>query len=124
MNKPAKNPALPSFETVEQLMADTYLKGRIQANIDDIMAERNRVSEGGKKKLKASPVETLIKLNLFTPEFFTSEYLEVSNKRSKYPFEIRELITYMIQECVGDTFKHYESLFDKQQRKTAKSKQS
>lgn len=124
MDKPIKQQKLPSFQTVEQLMADTYLKGRVQATIDEMNAERNKVSENGKKKLKASPVETLVKLDKFNADFITTEYIEIHYKRSKYPFEVREFITYMIQECVGDTFKHYEALFQKQQRKTTKTKQS
>ena len=123
MNKPAKKPELPTFDTVEQLMADKYLISRVQEKIDHINAERDRVSEGGTKKLKASPVEFLVKMNKFTAEFITGEFIEIHYKRSNLSSAIRELITYTIQECVGETFNHYESLYQKQQRKTSKTKQ-
>lgn len=122
MEKPTKTPTLPKFDTIEQLMADKYLISRVQEKIDHINAERDRVSEGGTKKLKASPVEFLITVNKFTPEYITTEYLEIYHKRSKLNFSFREFITLTIQECVGETFKHYESLYQKQQRKTTKTK--
>jgi len=122
MNKPAKTPELPTFETVEQLMADSYLRSMIQEKLDYINGERNRVSEGGKHKLRASPVEFLIKMDKFTAEFIATEYLEIHNKRSKLSFAIREFVTYTIQECVGETFKHYETQFQKQNKKPSKSK--
>lgn len=124
MNKPAKNPNLPTFDTVEQLMADKYLISRVQEKIDHINAERDRVSEGGKKKLRASPVEFLVKMNKFTAEFITGEFIESHYKRSNLSSAIREFITLTIQECVGETFKHYESLFQKQNKKAAKTKKS
>ena len=124
MNKPAKNPELPSFDTVEQLMADKYLMSRVQEKIDFINKERDRVSEGGKKKLRASPVEFLFKLNKFTVEYITTEYIKIHYKKSNLSFAIREFITLTIQECVGETFKHYEAIYQKQQRKNAKKKES
>ena len=124
MNKPAKTVELPTFETVDQLMADSYLHSRIQEKIDHINAERKRVSENGKIKLKASPVGFLIKMNKFTAEFITSEYLLISAKTSVLSFEVREFITYTIQECVGETFNHYETLFQKQNKKTTKTQKS
>lgn len=122
MEKSPKTTELPTFDTVEQLMADKYLISRVQEKIDHINAERDRVSEGGKKKLKASPVEFLVKMNKFTPEFITTEFIEVHHKRSNLSMVIREFITLTIQECVGETFKHYELLFQKQNKKTSKSK--
>ena len=124
MEKPTKNPELPTFDTVEQLMADKYLISRVQEKIDFINAERDRVSEGGKKKLKASPVEFLVKMNKFTAEFITGEFIEVHHKRSNLSGAIREFISLTVQECVGETFNHYESLYQKQQRKTTKTKKS
>lgn len=124
MNKPAKTTELPSFETVEQLMADKYLISRVQEKIDHINAERDRVSEGGKKKLKPSPVEFMVKMNKFNAQFITSEYIELHHKRSKLQYSIREFITFTIQECAGETFNHYEFLYQKQQRKNAKTKES
>ena len=124
MNKPAKTTELTSFETVEQLMADKYLISRVQEKIDHINAERDRVSEGGKKKLKPSPVEFMVNMNKFNAEFITSEYIDIHHKRSELQFSIREFITLTIQECVGETFKHYEALYQKQQRKTNKAKKS
>jgi len=124
MNKPARTPELPTFDTVEQLMADKYLISRVQEKIDHINAERERVSEGGKKKLKASPVEFLVKMNKFTAEFITTEFIEVHHKRSNLSGAIREFITLVTQECVGETFNHYESLFQKQNKKTSKTKKS
>lgn len=124
MNKPAKTTELPTFETVEQLMADSYLRSMIQEKIDYINDERFRVSEGGTKKLRASPVEFLIKMDKFTAEFIATEYIEIHHKRSKLSGAIREFISYTIQECVGETFKHYETQFKKQNKKTSKSKKS
>ena len=124
MEKSPKTPELPTFDTVEQIMADNYLISRVQEKIDHINAERNRVSEGGKKKLRASPVEFLVNMNKFNAEFITSEYIDIHHKRSELPFSIREFITLTIQECVGETFKHYESLFQKQNKKTSKTKKS
>ena len=113
MNKTPKTLELPSIETVEQLMADSFLKGRVQATIDDMNAERERVSEGGKIKLRPSSVEFLVKMNKFTADFITTEYIEIHNKRSNLSSGIREFISYLIRECVGETFKHYEILFQK-----------
>ena len=124
MNKLPKTVELPTFETVDQLMADSYLHSRIQEKIDYITADRNRVSEGGKKKLRASPVGFLIKMNKFTAEFIASEYLLISAKTSLLSFDIREFITFTIQECVGETFNHYETLFQKQNKKTSKTQKS
>lgn len=119
-----KKAELPSFETIEQLMADTYLIGRVQEKIDFINAERLRVSQGGTRKLKSSTVELLIQANKFNAEFIISEFVNVHYKRSKLYFAVREFITLTVQECVGETFRHYESIFQKQQRKTAKTKKS
>ena len=124
MNKQTKSAKLPSFETVEQLMADAYLKSRVQSIIDDMNADRDRVSEGGKKKLKSSPVEFLVNMNKFNADFITTEYIEIHNKRSVLPMIIREFITYLINECVGETFKHYNALYEKQNKKTSKAKQN
>lgn len=115
-----KKTELPSFETIEQLMADTYLIGRVQEKIDFINAERLRVSQGGTRKLKSSTVELLIQANKFNAEFIIGEFINIHYKRSKLYFAVREFIMLTIQECVGETFRHYESLFQKQQRKTSK----
>lgn len=124
MNKPTKAHELPSFETIEQLMSDSYLKGRIQEKIDYINKERDRVSDNGKKLLKPSPTELLIKINKFTKEFITNEFILIHNKQSHLPHAIRQFITLTIQECTGETFTHYEKLFQKQNKKLSKSKKS
>ncbi|MEA4981446.1 MAG: hypothetical protein VB066_01885 [Paludibacter sp.] len=124
MNKPAQKTKLPSFETIEQLMSDPYLNSCAQKLIDEMNADRNRVSEGGTKKLKASPVEFLVKMNCFTAEYLTKEYVEIHYKRTVLSSAIRKFITLLIQECVSETFKHYQHLYQKQQRKTTKTKQS
>jgi len=124
MNKPAKTIGLPTFDTIEQLMSDAYLKSRVQEKIDYINSERNRVSEGGKKKLRASPVEFLVKMNKFTTDYITQEYILIHNKQSNLSSSIRELINFTIVECVGETFKHYEAIFQKQNKKPSKSKKS
>ena len=121
MNKAPKTTKLPSFDTVEQLMADEYLIGRVQSIIDDMSAARDRVSEGGKIKLRPSPVEFMVQMNKFNADFITTEYIEIYNKRSKLNYSFREFITYLINEAVGETFKHYETLFQKQNKKTSKS---
>lgn len=124
MNKPAKTIELPTFEKIEELMADKYLKGKLMSLINDMNDERMRVSENGKKKLKPSPVESLVKLNLFNADFICTEYIEIYHKRSRQTHSIREFITYTINEVVDETFKHYERLYQKQQRKHGERKQN
>lgn len=121
MNKPSKTPKLPSFENIEQLMADEYLLGRVQEKIDFINSERKRVSEDGKKKLKPSPVESLVKMNKFTANFIASEYVKIHYKKSSLNSSLREFITYTMYECVDETFNHYEKLFAKQNKKNSKT---
>ena len=121
MNKPTKNTELPSFETVEQLMADSYLHKCISDVITEMTAERDKVSEGGKIMLKRNAVSFLIEMNKFNAQFIASEYIEIHYKRSKLSGGVREFITYLINECTGKTFKHYETLFQKQNKKTSKS---
>ena len=124
MNQPAKTPELPSFETVEQIMADSYLLECISKLITEMMAERDKVSEGGKRKLRRDAVSFLIDMNKFNDQFIASEYIEIHYKRSKLSCAIREFISYLVVECVDDTFKHYELLFQKQNKKTLKTKKS
>lgn len=124
MNKPIKHKELPSFETIEQLMSDPYLKTCVQKLIDEMNAGRELVSEGGTKKLKESPVEFLVKMNCFTAEYLTKEYVEIHYKRTVLSASIRRFITLLIRECVSETFKHYQHLYQKQQLKITKTKQS
>ena len=66
----------------------------------------------------------MVNMNKFNAEFITSEYIELHHKRSKLQYSIREFITFTIQECAGETFNHYEAIYQKQQRKNAKTKKS
>lgn len=124
MEKQPKTPDLPTFETVEQLMSDDYFLKCVDKTITEMLAERDKVSEGGKLKLKRDAVSFLIEANKFNSEFIVSEYIEIHYKRSKLSGAIREFISFLVVECVGDTFKHYESLFQKHNKKITKTKKS
>lgn len=89
-----------------------------------MLAERDKVSEGGKLKLKRDAVSFLIDMNKFNAESIATEYIEIHFKRSKLSGAIREFISFLIVECVGDTFKHYDALFNKQNKKATKTKKS
>ena len=124
MEKQPKTLTLPTFNTVEDIMANAYLLKCIEKLITEMMAERDKVSEGGKLKLKRDAVSFLIDMNKFNAESIAAEYIEIHYKRSKLSGSIREFISFLVVECVGDTFKHYEILFQKQNKKTSKSKKS
>lgn len=118
MNKPAKIFTLPTFNTVEDIMGDAYLLKCVDKIITEMLAERDRVSEGGKLKLKRDAVSFMIDMNKFNAESISTEYIEINYKRSKLSGAIREFISFLVVECVGDTFKHYEALYQKQNKKT------
>ena len=124
MEKQPKTITLPTFNTAEDVMADAYLLKCIQDTINEMLAERDKVSEGGKIKLQRNAVSLLIDLNKFNAEFIASEYIRIRNKGSFYPTVVREFISFMVVECVDKTFKHYENLFQKQNKKTSKTKKS
>jgi len=124
MNKPTKTTQLPTFDTVEQLMADTFLLNLIAEYIADFTEKRNEVSEGGKKKLKRNPIDFLIEMNKFNEKSITAEYIEIHYKRSALSGSVREFISYLVIECIGKTFQHYEVLFQKQNKNTSKSKKN
>jgi len=124
MEKQPKTLALPTFETVEQIMTDAYFLKCVDKTIAEMMAERDKVSEGGKLKLKRDAVSFLIDMNKFNSQSISTEYIEIHYKRSKLSGAIREFINFLVVECVGDTFKHYESLFQKQNKKSTKTKKS
>lgn len=122
MEKPKQHVELPSFDTVEQLMADTYLLNCITAKIKEFTDIRDKASEGGTIKLKRNAIDFLMDLNQFNEKSIATEYIEIHYKRSKLPGTVRELISFLVVECVDKTFKHYDVLFQKQNRKPIKSK--
>jgi hypothetical protein len=63
-------------------------------------------------------------LNQFNEKSIASEYIEIHYKRSKLPGTVRELISFIVLECVGKTFTHYDVLFKKQNKITSKTKKS
>ena len=121
MNKPAKHVELPTFETVEQLMANTFLQNCIAEKISEFTDIRDKASEGGKIRLKRNAIDFLMDFNQFNEKSLATEYIEIHYKRSKLPGTVRELIGFMVHECVGKTFTHYDVLFKKQNKKTSKS---
>jgi hypothetical protein len=102
---------LPKFETVEELMNDSYLHQSISDKVTHFNTERARVSNNGKLKLKSSPIDTLITLDKFNAKSISAEYLNIHYKTSELRSAVREFITYLINECVGETFKHYNDLY-------------
>ena len=124
MEKQPKTLTLPTFNTVEDIMADAYLLKCIEKLITEMMAERDKVSEGGKLKLKRDAVSFMIDMNKFNAESIATEYIEIHYKRSKLSGSIREFISFLVVECVGYTFKHYDALFNKQNKKSTKTKKS
>jgi len=65
MEKPKQHVELPSFDTVEQLMDDTYLLKCISEKITEFTDIRDKTSEGGKIKLKRNAIDFLMDLNQF-----------------------------------------------------------
>lgn len=124
MEKLPKFIELPVFLDVEQLMADTFFLKCLANQITDINNDRDKVSEGGTVKLKRNHVTLLIELGIFNEKSIASEYLKIHYKRSVLPGMVREFISYLVAECVDKTFKHYEVLSQKQNKKTLKSKKN
>ena|ERR1035437_76183 len=124
MEKPKQHVELPSFDTIEQLMADSYLLKCISEKIIEFTDIRYKASEGGKIKLKRNAIDFLMDLNQFNEKSIATEYIEIHYKRSKLPGTVRELISFMLHECVGKTFKHYDVLFNKQNKITSKTKKN
>ena len=115
---------LPKLETVEELMNDSYLHQCISDKVTHFNTERARVSNNGKLKLKSSPIDTLITLDKFNAKSISAEYLNIHYKTSELRSAVREFITYLINECVGETFKHYNDIYEEQNNQPLKDKES
>jgi len=124
MNKPTKTTQLPTFDTVEQLMSDTFLLNLIAEHITEFVSKRNEISEGGKIKLKRNPIDFLIEMNKLNENSIATEYIEIHYKRSVLSGSVREFISYLVIECIGKTFQHYDVLYKKQNKKQSKIKKS
>jgi len=124
MEKVKKSIDLPTFNSVEEIMADAFFLKCIDDMITDMNSDRDKVSEGGKIKLKRNAISFLIDMNRFNSTCIASDFIEIHYKRSTLPGAAREFISYFVVECIDKTFKHYEILFQKQNKKTSKSKKN
>jgi len=114
---------LPKFETVEELMNDSYLHQCISDKVTHFNTERARVSNNGKLKLKSSPIDQLIIMDMFNAKSISKQYLHIHYKVSVLPSAVREFITYLINECVGETFKHYNDIYEEQNNQSLKAQE-
>ncbi len=117
MDKQPKIQNLPTFDTIEQIMADKYLHKCITKALDQILEDRKRVSENGKIKLKRNAVNFLMDMNKFNAISIADEYVHIYYKRSVLSSAIREFISFIVVDSVDKTFKHYEILSQKQNKK-------
>ena len=92
-------------------MNDSYLHQCISDKVTHFNTERARVSNNGKMKLKSSPIDQLIIMDMFNAKSISKQYLNIHYKVSVLPSAVREFITYLINECVGETFKHYNDIY-------------
>jgi len=120
-----KQPAeLPTFDAIEQIMKDKYLIKCINDQVKYFNKQRAEVSRNGFLKLRPSPIDVLIAKNAFNAKGITTEHIEIHYKRSTLPAVVRDFIMFLMTECIEKTFKHYQTLFQKQNNKTLKSKKN
>ena len=92
MEKQPKTIELPTFHTVEDIMADAYLLKSIDDLIAEMTTERDKVSEGGKIKLKRNAAGFLIDMNKFNKDFldFWRNYTMIKRSEEYDPVEAKE----------------------------------